>query len=418
MRLLCIAPCAISTGEALTALATAQRIVSQGGSCTAALLPSLAGIAAVFPGQVTDLTFDPLLNESLIANLEDEFQPDIVLLADAPNLDFSNSVAPFPDYWLATKVERSLCPWVTFDHLGYAQAAVLMPFGPPHRCLFSNQIREIPSGMSILIPCPMGPPLVDPELQGEPIRVCDVSSGVDHLRKEKARERLGFSSNSYHILHVVPRWSGYIADLLGLPYYRFLSRILVKHLEGIGKPVQLLSLNHGSLLETMETNDISIVNLPSVKSGRFEDLLAAADLLITENGISSTIGKAICLGTPVATLKNSFGPLVAVERASPSLRSVLLSMEAQCSGAIFPFVVYPIWAENDIQRLKLPKTFSRFCPYDAIEIYSDTASDAFRRLLNCSFVKDYLEPRITTYLSQVQLVQPVEDALAALVQAQ
>ena len=212
---------------------------------------------------------------------------------------------------------------VTFDHLGLGQCQEELTVGPRHLCPQRVTFPTVPDGMRIMLPCPMQHPGSLEGRRGDPFRYWSVPLGPpDDLRREVRRTYLG-SDDDLLILHSVPTWAWKTAETLKLPFYRFLPEIFSYYFEGISKPVTLLSVNNGSLLAQPSRGSFRIINRPPLPIAEFEKLLFSADLILTENKPSFTIGMAVCALRPCAVLKNSFGFSELSGRMPPGLGTAL-----------------------------------------------------------------------------------------------
>ena len=123
--------------------------------------------------------------------------------------------------------------------------------------------------------------------------------------------------------------------MLGLVLYRYLPTILDYYLRDL--PVTVVSLNNGSLLQPPPDAKVRFVNLAPVPEPDFEALLLGCDLVLCPNGVSISMGKAICGLQPCAALKNSFRLLELVTRIGPPLKGLILAMERERLGTVYPF---------------------------------------------------------------------------------
>ena len=101
-------------------------------------------------------------------------------------------------------------------------------------------------------------------------------------------------------MHSVPRWAAQGARELELPLYEHMPELLERYLGHLGTPVTLVSVNDGGLLRNTTRSSLRIRNLETMAAAEFESLLLSADLFLTENGMSISMGKALCAGCRVA----------------------------------------------------------------------------------------------------------------------
>jgi hypothetical protein len=137
-------------------------------------------------------------------------------------------------------------------------------------------------------------------------------------------------------------------------------------------------MTHGDLPETPHDTAVEIVSCGALPPAEFDALLAGADLVITDNAVSSTSGKAVCMLTPVARLRNSRRLIEIVDEAEPGVRAIALAMERTRPGAVFPFEVFPLWNAEDLERLGLFRENSIGHAVEPIEMFQGGCS---RRVL-------------------------------------
>jgi hypothetical protein len=101
-------------------------------------------------------------------------------------------------------------------------------------------------------------------------------------------------------------WARQLAAALELPYYQFLPEILAYYFADLPKPVMVVGVNDGKLLPAVSDASIRIRNLSKLPKSEYEALIFSADLMLTENKMSISMGKAICSYIPCAVLHNNY----------------------------------------------------------------------------------------------------------------
>ncbi|MDQ3980594.1 MAG: DUF6365 family protein [Actinomycetota bacterium] len=337
MRALFVTPSEVSSGEAVTALRMADEICRAGGEVrflasrfTARLAPAIESLEILGP--------DPSENVRTWDRVAREFRPETVVFADYPLLFFANGVAPLvSEDWLS-RLDGTGPALVTLDHLGYAQGPKTLFFGPSHLSFHAATFPALPEPMRVLLPCPSHDPGEDRSRTGIPFRYWDPPAD----RAPRGRD------GGLLVLHATPQWAWRMAERFGLPYYRFLPSLLEHYLGELPVPVTVVSVNNGTLLPPVENPRIRVVNLGPLPAGEYERLLLGCDLLLSENGVSVSIGKAVCAGVPCVLLRNSFGLTELLEQAEPVVRRIVLDMEAARLGAVFPYEVFPLWRREEV----------------------------------------------------------------------
>jgi hypothetical protein len=157
-------------------------------------------------------------------------------------------------------------------------------------------------------------------------------------------------------------------------------------------------------------------NLRSLPRERFESLMLSADLMISENGISSALGKALCGGVTAVALRNSFGLMRIVEQADAGLKALILEMERCRVGAVFPFEVYPIWTRADLAGIGPWWEEDSACGVERLELFGgDATRERLRALLDDPHEKGEARRRRQTFVGQAAALPAAEDVLEDLV---
>lgn len=375
MRVLFVTPSEVSTGEAITALHIAGMIQDRGGQ--AHFLASSFTAQFVESSQtasVTGLTEDPDRNRDLWTGLLAHFQPEAILFADYPLLFFEKGPPSLADDGWVERLEALDIPLLTLDHLGYAQRSFSLFFGPPHLSFQAVTLQEIPESMQILLPCPSHAPESVPERRGVAFRYWDGALELPERQRQEIRQRYLAAPDDLLIFHSVPTWAQKYTRLFGLPYYDYLPDLLETYLQDLPRPVTVISVNDGTLLAPIEKPGLRIRNLSAISKTEYEALLLASDLMLTENQVSNSLGKAVCGRVPCVVLANSYRLLEILDRADDRLRRILLAMEGKRLGAIFPYEVFPIWGQRELDQLGLFNSNPLVDGFARLEAYGGEAT--------------------------------------------
>ena len=413
-RYVLVAPSEMSTGEAVTLVRMAEDLASAGASCT--FLTSQGArryIEPSFPGQVQ--SFGALLqdNQRLWTEVMERTRPDAIVFADYPLLFFSSGSAPLVDAHWVDALERAGPALFTLDHLGYAQKPRIVAFGPPHMTFGMEVTAALPANMTVLLPCPINDPAPGPERRGVPFRSGPAQT-ISEAERRAVRARYVEDERTLLVLHSAPGWAVHLAGELRLPHYQFLYPILAELLQGLDRPVVVVSVRAGAMPAPIQREGFRAFDVPPMPPAEFERLIAASDLMLTDNAISASLGKAVCLGRTAAVLVNSSSFAQLYERRDERGARWAAAIEAEHPGAIFPWDVFPIWNADDLDRLGFgaDHAFRRCTP--RLEVFGGDATRAsLVELLGDSARRRQLAEAQRDYLGRVAALPAPAQALAA-----
>lgn len=384
MNVLLVTP--THSSETVTAVHVAQDLLDRGHRAAFVASPGARRqIPPRFQEHVFQLTADVEDNLSIWKGVLETFGPDIVLFADYPIVVSPQSSSPLGSHpeWQARLLDLRAC-LVTFDHLGLGQCPEELVLGPRHLCPQRVAFPAIPDWMRIMLPCPIQHPGTLDGRRGDPFRYWRAPLGLSDDRRLAVRRTYLGREDDLLIVHSVAGWAWTMAEKLKLPFYRFLPQIFAHYFEDIGKPITLVSVNNGALLAQPPCADFRIINLAAMPIADFENLLFSADLVITENKPSFTIGMAVCALRPCAVVKNSFGFSDLRQRAPSQITDYVAAMEMERPGAVFPFEIFPTDMTGQLDHLWPYRSNAFVSAYEEIEIFGgqQTAEQLARLLLD------------------------------------
>lgn len=419
MRVLFVTPVEVGSGETITALHMAEQIVESGASVL--FLSSAFArhfVEERFPKQIREFRSDGDCNRTLWASSLREFRPDAIVFADYPLLFFSGGVSPLSDKeeWVRSLEEVGAC-LITLDHTGYAQRAMGLFFGPPHLSFHYENLPAIPERMHILLPCPMHEASHVAGRKGQPFRYWNVPLTLPDDQRREMRRRYLDREDDYLIFHAVARWAWQTAEVHGIPYYQFLPEIFEYYFANLPKPVTVISVNNGTLLRQSSSSKIKIINLPSLPKSEYEALLFGSDLMITENKMSISLGKAICGLLPCATLRNSYRYRDLLRRVKGKLREVVTKMETMRPGAVYRYDVFPNGMREELEQLGLFRGNSITGGFKELEIYREEETRReLRFLLTDEATRNAIRAQQRAYVNKVQGLDDAAQVLRRLVE--
>jgi hypothetical protein len=381
MKVLFVLPAERGSGEAITCVHMADGLVAHGHEI---LFLSSAFATRFFPGRfardVRGLGADGPANRRTWDAAIREFRPEAVVFADYPLLFFRGGATPLGEEpgWQESLESLDAC-LVTLDHFGFAQEAMGMFFGPPHLSYHYQEFPAIPQRMGILLPCPMHEPGPVDGRRGRPFRYWEVPLELSEGNRRAVRSRYTRKEGDFLVFYSVSNWAWQQAEDMNLPFYHYLGAILDLYLQDLPRPVTVVSVNNGSLLHTPYESSVQFVNLDPIPMSEFEELLLGSDLFLTDNGVSISLGKAVCGLQACAALKNSFPLIELADRLNEgAVRDFVFEMENKRIGTVFPFNVFPIGMTGELERIILYRNNSVTSAFRALEVFGDI--DTKRRL--------------------------------------
>ena len=350
-----VTPVREGSGETITSLHMAEDLASK-GHIVAFLASDFARrfIEEQFSNRIFLLTEYGPRNHSLWNSTLRQFRPDVIVFADYPLMFFNGGTAPLASEpgWVKSLQTLNVC-LVTLDHFGFAQREAGLFLGPPHLGLHYQEFPPQPASMHILLPCPMHEPGEVKGRRGLLFRYRNLPFRPQNKALRAVRQQYLESRDDFLIFHFVPSWAWRHASALGLTFYKHLSKIFGHYFGKLGRRVTIVSVNNGGLLGSSTNAKVRIINLKPVAKGHFESLLFGSDLVLTENKLSISLGKAICGLQSCASLKNSHRLVDLMGHVDGTLREAIIAMESARLGAVFPFEVFPTVGREQLDEIGL-----------------------------------------------------------------
>jgi Family of unknown function (DUF6365) len=418
VRVLFVTPVEVGSGETITSVHLARSVVERGGA-VAFLASAFAAtfIRPEFRGEVRVLGSDGAENRRTWHAALGEFGPDVVVFADYPLLFFTSGASPLPDKAWVRSLDGIEARLVTLDHTGFAQRPIGLFFGPPHLSFHYESLPGLPERMEILLPCPMNEPGPVEGRRGAPFRYWSVPLETGDEPRAGTRARYLEGDERYLVFHASARWAWEAAEAFALPHYRYLPTLLENHLAGAPHPVRLVSVNNGRLLPNPRGQKLRVTNLRPTDTPSFEALLFASDLLLTENRISITLGKAICGYLPSVALVNSRRYRELLRTASRETREILFDMESERPGAVFPYEIFPSGMRRELEQLGLYRDNSITRAFTTLELYAEETGRELVRLLVDDEAREAHRARQRDYVQRLARLDDGEAVLRRIVGA-
>jgi hypothetical protein len=417
VKILFVTPNSSGSGEAVTALHMGRELVRAGHEVRYLASAFTAGfLRASFPTAVEELCGQAREDRRRWQSLIRGFKPRLVVFADYPLLFLSTTDRALLEGEDRLDLDDLDAQLVTLDHLGMAQGPLTLSFGPPHLELYLMHLPAVPERMKVLLPCPVQSPMPPAELRGTPFRYWQLPlAGLSAARRREIRERFLEREDGLLVFHSVPTWAQELSRRHRLPNYWYLTRLFEAYLGGLRRPVTVLSVHRDRLLAPSSAPGLRVVGLSQLAPQEYQELLFASDLMVTDNGISVSLGQAVCGLIPCAVLRNSYRLLELLERTAGALREMLLEMERDRPGAVFPFEVFPIWSREDLAALRLFVGNPLTRCVARLEIYGgEETRRALEALLTDPAHRQEVQSRQSEYVSSLCRLPDPEEALLSL----
>jgi hypothetical protein len=328
-------------------------------------------------------------------------------------LFFSSGTPPLADDAWVEELDRAAPALFTLDHLGYAQRQRVVPFGPPHMTFGMEVTKALPDRMKVLVPCPIHDPGAVADRRGVPFRAWSARA-VPRAEVQALRAKFLAHDSERLVLHVTPGWAVHLARALGLPHHRFLAQWLAEAFAGLRPPVVIVSVNASDLLSPAVVAGVRMINVPPMPPDDLERLVVAADLMLTDNAIAVTLGKAVCSIKPCALLANSLSLADLYDRRDEAGARWAFAIERERPGGTFPWDVFPIWSADDLARLGFGASHPFRRGYARVEVFGgNSTSTALAALLDDDATRRALADLQRNYVEQVAALPTASDALAA-----
>lgn len=403
MNVLFVTPSEVSSGESVTALHMAEWLRTEG--CTVRFLASsftASFIRSRLPDALTEFGSDMYSNQRLWESTLREFRPTHIVFSDYPLLALSSGTIPLRDAPWESRLEECEAEIFTLDHLGYAQKSRLLFFGPPHGTIGVERIPATPLRIRVLLPCPLHDPTTT-SLHGQPFRYWN--SLPEFPEPDRVQQRAAYvrSSEELLILHIASGWAVRAAELLLNPYYSFLPRLMSYYLRDLARPVTVISVNDGFLLPEVENGNVRFINTGPLDPSHYEGVLQASDLILTENRISVSLAKAIHMRKHCAVLHNTY-TLLEIVNFHPGPPCLLAQqMEQERFGSVFPFEVFPIWAQGDLKELGIFARGNSQGVVADLEIFGgEETARQLRTLLTDDISRQRMRTAQSSYLARIE----------------
>ncbi len=416
MRILFVTPNSSGSGEAITAMHMGLGLARSGHEVRFFADPFTSRfLAQEFAEKVNEFSDDPRETVAEWHSALDNFKPRVVVFADYPLLFLSRRARVLLNRENWQVLDDLGVELVTLDHLGMAQGPLTLSFGPPHLELFPEHLPKLPQRMKVLLPCPLQRPVQISAVRGIPFRCWDVPLILSEARRKEIRGQFLQFSDELLVFHSVPSWAIEFCRRHGLTNYAYLTRLFQTFFTALPRAVTLISVNAGSQLPPHAGAGFRVVALGQLQPAEYDEFLLASDLMITDNRISVSLGKAVCGLIPCAVLRNSYRLPEILDRADADVQAIVLNLERDRMGAVFPYEAFPIWSQNDLNGLGLFSENPILECMALVEIYGGGETrQTLERLLTDAACREQMKDRQQNYVDMVGRLPTGGEALLSI----
>lgn len=401
-----IAPAYLGTGETVNAIVVAEQLREKRVKCTFIASPYGANFVRDKHFDCFEFTAQKEKNVRIIKDMIKKENPDLVVVADYYLFYLSRDL---PEYLWVGFLEDIDVTTITFDSIGLGRefpsySYVVTPelFPPPR-----HSIRyRIPSFVeAIIYP---GPPFTD--AGGAPDEYCGRLYTKDYTvlqyNKKKIREKLGIQEDLKLVFHPVPKWS---LSTLGATcpfYHSLMTDVIELYLSWLDTKMKLVCVNP-SQQSLYTRGTVQVEEFEFLPFDLFMQYLFSSDLMITDNLLSATMGKAILNRIPVLLLGNSYSieEICSLDIGSDVLSVVREYVEKGARIPPLPFwtVFKESYATRDIQN-----TFMQEELFNAREVYQ-----MMKGILTDVAIQEELRQRQDEYVQKVQALPTMAEIVTS-----
>ena len=421
-------------GEINVVLPLAQGVAQAGGEVWFLVSPLAAQLArSKFPDRVFEMTGDCITNQITFWRIVKKFRPNMVVFPELYQIlqIGRKPECPLVDWKLLQDLQELEATLVFIDFIAHVQMLQNVVACDVCAKRFGRHVlRAFLERLWVMVPCPLNEPGQVQGRRGIPYRT-RTALPVVGPSKDKSRCRLKFlgrkdQKEGVLILRSNSTWQAELAEQQNLHLHEYFTDLLTLYLDGLGKPVSLVSVSDRNKLRLCSDNKwLKVINLPNLPPDEYQTLLHSADLILTDNEISYSVGNAIG-NTPTVVFVNSFSAkeLFERERADGALGRLISRVKQKWPSSFFPHAIYPLrmqkrdmiaFRSTDPQQdgpsdALLPSTIRlgrmSSSPFFRAELYGGRETkDLLHRLLLDRSTKQELLRHETSYLSRLNQIE-------------
>jgi len=415
LRVLFVDPVREGSGEIITTLHMGRALRREGAEVHYLGTPLARRLLGEeFAGAVQPLGDDPEANFRRWTAALSELRPHAVVFADLPFFWLRHGTVQLRSpAALLDAIESLDVPVFSLDHMGMAQGPITLYFGPPHLAQAPHRIPALPERVGRLLPCPMHEPGEVEGRKGAPFRYWEVPIVRPPGEREQVRASVLRKPGERLVFYPIPGWAVRVGEAIGHPYHRLLPEFFEYYFGGLGAPVTIVVVN-GQAIPARAPGDVRIVPMPILDVDRFEALMFAADLLLTDNGISIAMGKALCGLQACAHLRNRWRLAQLDARLDGRIRELMWATERAQLGSVYPYEVFPAGTRAEIEALGLFRDNTITEGFASVELFGGEQTRAeLRALLLDEERREQLALHQRAYVERLAAAPSVDEVLRA-----
>jgi hypothetical protein len=425
-------------GEMNMILAMAAAILKSGGDIWLLASPPVAEVARKsLAHRVFTMSGDRAANQIVLYRIVRKYRPDLLVFSELYELLRPSRQPDCPLFDARLLEQLATCdPALAFiDFISHTPMLREVTRCP--QCLNdfgADALTAVLRRLWVVLPCPLHEPAPVVERCGMPYRTMSLPLALSPSERRKVREEFlgrNRSDKAHLILRTGSTWQARLANKARLPMYDYLPNLMSFYLSGSAKPTTLVSVSDEQRLRQPSNGQLKIINVPNLPPQRFDRLLLAADLLVTDNEIGYAQAKALGR-TPAVVLVNTrqLPDILHRQPARHPVGRIVREIESARPESVFPHRIFPIRddslaldepameesAPNPPSTVRLNRMPSS--PHYKAELYGgDPVRDLFSSVLDDSTVRHTFRQSADAYIQRLNRLPDVKHVVARVLES-
>lgn len=242
----------------------------------------------IFGFETFELTKNSDKNKELLTYILDSLKPKLIICCEY--------YCMFP--YIIEILNKSKIPIASMDATGLGEELNSDPLKIGKKI---GYFTKIPPEIPKISPCPINDPTLKSEKNLFYWRLYPKKFNSNNI-KQKIKNSLGIKGKI--VFMAISKWSYYAACFIGLKdYYPFLINMLKNYFSNLEEKIHIFFIAPFNI-ESFKSEDIFIYSLNLLPSETYENLLLSSDLVISDNIIQTSLGKALYCDIPTLVLIN------------------------------------------------------------------------------------------------------------------